>query len=333
MSLLRVAGISLQENNKFALQDISFTVEKFQKLAIAGETGAGKSTLLQIVAGLIQPETGEVYFEEKIVRGPADKLVPGHPAIAYLSQQFELPQFLRVEQVLRYANKLSAEQARTLYDVCRINHLIARKTNQLSGGERQRIALAKLLLASPSLLLLDEPFSNLDRVHKSILKAVIHDLGEKLGITCILISHDPLDTLSWADEIMVLKAGQLIQRGTPEQIYRQPADEYTAALFGDYILLKGEQADVFAKIASVERHGKDILIRPEDLKITTAENDGLVGKVTSVRFFGSYYEIEIAVDGILLVVKTDTRGIVPGAAVSVSLMPGSGWLLESSLDA
>lgn len=333
MSLLRVAGVSLQENNKFALQDISFTVEKFQKLAIAGETGAGKSTLLQIVAGLIQPETGEVYFEEKIVRGPADKLVPGHPAIAYLSQQFELPQFLRVEQVLRYANKLSAEQARTLYDVCRINHLIARKTNQLSGGERQRIALAKLLLASPSLLLLDEPFSNLDRVHKSILKAVIHDLGEKLGITCILISHDPLDTLSWADELMVLKAGQLIQRGTPEQIYRQPVDEYTAALFGDYILLKGDQADVFAKIANVERHGKNILIRPEDLKIFAAENSGLVGNVISVQFFGSYYEIEIEVDGILLVVKTDARGIVPGAAVSISLTPGSGWLLESNLGA
>lgn len=327
MSLLRVSEVSLQENNKFALQDISFTLEKFQKLAIAGETGAGKSTLLQIIAGLLQPETGEVYFEDKIVRGPADKLVPGHPAIAYLSQQFELPQFLRVEQVLRYANKLSAEQARTLYDVCRINHLITRKTNQLSGGERQRIALAKLLLASPTLLLLDEPYSNLDRVHKNILKAVIHDLGEKLGITCILISHDPHDTLSWADEIMVLKAGQLIQRGKPEQIYRQPADEYAASLFGDYNLITGEQVAVFSKLAGVEAKGESIVIRPEELKITTEGSTSLAGKVVEARFFGSYSELEVALADTTVMVKTDAHGIAPGTEVSISLAPEAVWFL------
>ncbi|WP_324677603.1 ABC transporter ATP-binding protein [Hymenobacter sp. GOD-10R] len=327
MSLLSVTGISLQENNKFALKDISFTLEKFQKLAIAGETGAGKSTLLQITAGLLQSETGEVRFEDKIVRGPADKLVPGHPAIAYLSQQFELPQFLRVEQVLRYANKLTAEQARTLYDVCRINHLITRKTNQLSGGERQRIALAKLLLASPTLLLLDEPFSNLDRVHKNILKSVIHDLGEKLGITCILISHDPHDTLSWADEIMVLKAGQLIQRGTPAQIYRQPVDEYTTSLFGDYNLITGEAVPVFAELAGIEITSEALVIRPEDFKISSEDNGGLLGEVTQARFFGAYSELEIKLAGTSITAKTGAHDYVPGAAVYVTLAPESGWFL------
>jgi len=327
MSLLSVSGISLQENDKFALKDINFTQEKFQKLAIAGETGAGKSTLLQIVAGLIQPETGEVRFEDKIIRGPADKLVPGHPAIAYLSQQFELPQFLRVEQVLRYANKLSVEQARTLYDVCRINHLITRKTNQLSGGERQRIALAKLLLASPTLLLLDEPFSNLDRVHKNILKSIIQDLGEKLGITCILISHDPHDTLSWADEIIVMKAGQIIQRGTPVQIYRQPVDEYTAALFGDYNLISGEQVAVFSKLAGVEIKGESLVVRPEEFKIASEENGGLLGEISKARFFGSYSELEIQLAGTSITIKTDAHGMVPGAPVYISLTPDSVWFL------
>ncbi|OUJ74264.1 ABC transporter ATP-binding protein [Hymenobacter crusticola] len=327
MSLISVSGISLQENNKFALKDISFTLEKFQKLAIAGETGAGKSTLLQIIAGLLQPETGEVRFEDKIVRGPADKLVPGHPAIAYLSQQFELPQFLRVEQVLRYANKLSAEQARTLYDVCRINHLITRKTNQLSGGERQRIALAKLLLASPTLLLLDEPYSNLDRVHKNILKEVINDLGEKLGITCILISHDPHDTLSWADEIMVLKAGQLIQRGTPAQIYRQPVDEYTTSLFGDYNLITGEQVAVFAKLAGAAITSEAVVIRPEEFRIASSDNGGIVGEVTKARFFGSYSEIEIQLAGTTITAKTGAHDIAPGATVYVALAPDSVWFL------
>ncbi|HEX8349400.1 MAG TPA: ATP-binding cassette domain-containing protein, partial [Hymenobacter sp.] len=280
MALLNVSGVNLRENEKFALKDINLIQQKFQKIAIAGETGAGKSTLLQVIAGLVQPESGEVRFEDKLVRGPADKLVPGHPSIAYLSQQFELPQFLRVEQVLRYANKGSAAAAQTLYDVCRISHLVTRKTNQLSGGERQRIALAKLLLTAPTLLLLDEPFSNLDRVHKNILKSVVQDIGEKLGITCILISHDPFDTLSWADEIMVMKDGGIIQRGTPTEIYKQPLEEYTAALFGDYNLIEGAQLEIFAKLAGAEIKGESMIVRPENFKIEAEENYGLAGKVT-----------------------------------------------------
>lgn len=265
-SWLRVSHVSLQEKGAFALQPVSFTQRQFQKLAVAGETGAGKSTLLQIIAGLIQPSSGEVQFEGARVKGPTEQLMPGHPGIAYLSQHFELPKFLRVEQVLRYANRFGTLDVPTLFAVCRISHLATRQTNQLSGGEKQRIALARLLLAAPKLLLLDEPFSNLDRVHKAVLKAVIQDIGDQLGITCLLISHDPTDTLSWADEIMVLKAGHLIQQGPPTHIYHQPVDEYTAGLFGDYNLLHGPAATAFAKLSSTKasrQAGKRLLIRPK----------------------------------------------------------------------
>ena len=96
MNLVQVTGISLQEEENVVLKDISFSQEAFQKIVIAGETGSGKSTLLQIIAGLVQADTGLVLFDNKRVKGPAEELVPGHPGIAYLSQQFELPQFLRV---------------------------------------------------------------------------------------------------------------------------------------------------------------------------------------------------------------------------------------------
>ncbi|MDF7812951.1 ABC transporter ATP-binding protein [Hymenobacter sp. YC55] len=328
MSWLSVSNVSLQEKGNVALQEVSFTQQQFQKLAIAGETGAGKSTLLQIIAGLIQPTAGEVRFIGERVRGPVEKLVPGHPGIAYLSQHFELPKFLRVEQVLRYANTFRVEDANTLYDVCRISHLAGRQTNQLSGGERQRIALARLLLTSPKLLLLDEPFSNLDRVHKHILKSVIEDIGNQLGITCLLISHDPTDTLSWADTILVLKGGQLVQQGSPEQIYRQPVDEYTASLFGDYNLITGTSVTAFAKLANSKGKpkSKQLLVRPEAFQLNAATG-GQTGSVQAVRFYGSYSELDVDLLGTSVTIKTSETGFEPGNEVRVSLPTAGVWFV------
>jgi ABC-type sugar transport system ATPase subunit len=326
MNLLQVTGICLQEEENLVLKDISFTQQELQNLVIAGETGSGKSTLLQIIAGLIQADTGMVLFDNKRVRGPAEELVPGHPGIAYLSQQFELPQFLRVEQVLRYANKLGPAEAQALFGVCHIDHLLNRKTNQLSGGERQRIALARLLLSRPRLLLLDEPFSNLDMAHKQILKAVVRDIGERLEISCILVSHDPLDTLSWADEILVLQAGQILQKGNPEQIYRQPVNEYVAGLFGSYNLVSRATAQALAPLPGTLQRGKKIMIRPENLQLTTAGQQGLMGKVNQVTFFGSYYEIEVALADTILRVKTGTCQLKPGDAIYLAVGPEGMWI-------
>src|SRR5688500_2555870 len=115
MTFLAVSDISKQGLGNFKLQDITFSQRKNQKIALAGETGSGKSTLLKIIAGLEQPDSGEVVFKNETVKGPAENLVPGHSGIAYLSQDFELPKFLRVEQVLSYANNLNQEEADTLF--------------------------------------------------------------------------------------------------------------------------------------------------------------------------------------------------------------------------
>lgn len=327
MSFLDVTGISVEEAGKTILKNISFTQEEFRKVAIAGETGAGKSTLLKVIAGLVEPSAGTILFEGKRVIGPADKLVPGHPGIAYLSQHFELPHSLRVEQVLKYANALSGEGADFLYEICRIDHLLSRRTNQLSGGERQRIALARLLSTSPRLLLLDEPFSNLDTAHKSILKEVLRDISEALDITCTLISHDPHDTLSWADELVVLKDGELQQQGTPEQVYRQPANEYTAALFGGYNLLSDEGTSAFAALYGLKPEGKSLLVRPERLKLSAESNKALPGEVNSIHFFGSFYEVEVQLPHDVVKAKVWDNGFRAGDAVQVSLEPESVWFV------
>ena len=223
-----------------ALPHIDFVQRKGSHLAVAGETGSGKSTLLKIIAGLTTPAAGTVFFQGVRVPGPLERLIPGEPGIAYLSQYFELWHHYKVEEVLAYSNDLSQEEADGLYRLCHIDHLLMRRTDQLSGGERQRIALARLLVHPPRLLLLDEPFSNLDMIHKRLLKKVIRDITERYDITCILVSHDPYDTLSWADELLILREGRIHQQGSPREVYSRPVDEYAAGLLGEYSLANGE---------------------------------------------------------------------------------------------
>ncbi|MEX2232172.1 MAG: ABC transporter ATP-binding protein [Cyclobacteriaceae bacterium] len=326
MTFLKAANISKKGEGDFLLSKISFSQRKLEKIAIAGETGAGKSTLLRLIAGLIQPDSGELWFEKKKITGPDDQLVPGHPGIAYLSQHFELQKFLRVEQVLSYSNSLSDREAGKLYDVCQISHLLKRKTDQLSGGEKQRIAICRLLISSPGLLLLDEPFSHLDMVHKNTLKSVIRDIGEKLKITCILVSHDPQDTLSWADKILVMKDGQIIQKGKPEKIYKRPVNEYTGGLFGNYNIIHPESFKAFSQLKAMKEFiadagKKSIFLRPEHFKLVKKSKRAIRGTVESVEFVGSYCEMDILISKTRIRVRSEKHNIKNGAAVYISVSP------------
>jgi len=319
MALLKVSAVSKQLGTQVVLQEISFTQKKFQKLAIVGESGSGKSTLLKIISGLVQPDNGEVLFEGKHVEGPNERLIPGHPKMAYLSQHFELRNNYRVEEILEYANTLPEAEAETLYEVCHIRHLLKRKTDQVSGGEKQRIAMARLLIGAPKLFLLDEPFSNLDILHRNTLRAVIKAMGEKLGITCLLVSHDPADALSWADEILIMKSGQIIQHDTPEKIYRQPVNEYAAGLFGKYNAFTKAAAAPFGEIPKGYGNRKQLFIRPEAFALSPKKSKTAVaGKVTEVTFVGHSYEVEVAMPEMMVTVKTDTCTVSKGDDVYVT---------------
>ena len=313
MSLLHVSGITKRKEGAFLLRNINFIQEASQRLAIAGSTGSGKTTLLKIIAGLIQPDDGEVLFEGVRVKGPLEKLLPGHQHIAYLSQHFELRNNYRVEELLQMANKLSQHDAELVYKVCRIDHLLSRWSDELSGGERQRISFAKALVAAPKLLLLDEPFSNLDAIHRNILKSVITDVEEKLNSTCILVSHDPVDLLSWADEIIIIHEGKIIQKGEPKEVYKNPVSEYAAALFGKYNTVTQELIQLFPSLENDNRR----FIRPSDLKISF-DGDGVEGKISSVNFMGNFYEIEVNIAEQKLTVAESLNFSV-GDVVHVSL--------------
>ena len=315
MALLQVSGTSKKVNDSFVVKEISFSQQPLQKIAIAGETGSGKTTLLKMIAGLVQPDTGKIIFNNATVIGPADKLLPGHPGIAYLSQHFELRNNYWVHELLSYANELPAEEAATLYRICQIDHLVNRRTDQLSGGEKQRIALARLLITSPELLILDEPFSNLDAIHKRTIKSVIQDISEKLRITCIMVSHDPADILSWADHIIVMKAGEIIQQGDPQTIYKKPVNEYCAGLFGNYTIIGSGLANNLFTSTEQLAAGKQALLRPEQIKISRSENSTHTGMIQQINFFGGYYMVLVSVSHQQVLAKTYQQGFSVGDRV------------------
>lgn len=296
MTLLEVQQISKKQPDKHILENISFHQKALQKIAITGESGAGKSTLLKIISGHVQSDVGTVLFNGKKVAGPEEKLLAGHKDIAYLSQHYELNNNYVVKDLIWFQVKIDESEAENLFDICRISHLLDRKTNHLSGGEKQRIALCMLLIKLPKLLVLDEPFSNLDPINKNTLKVVLEDITERLQITCLLASHDPHDTLSWADDIIVMKEGRIIQTGTPEQIYYHPLDQYVAGMFGKYNLLTSEHATCFGQ----EANGKDVIVRPENFMLD--EKKGEKGIIQKITFRGAFYEAEILLKDLKIVI-------------------------------
>lgn len=327
MSFLTVSNLSKNQLGVPVVKDVSFTVEKFQKVAIAGETGSGKSTLLKMIGGFVQPDAGKTAFEDIRVEGPLEVLIPGQPGIAYLSQHFELRNNYRVEEILSFNNKLTEESTTELFELCQITHLLKRKTDQLSGGEKQRIALARLLVTAPRLLLLDEPFSNLDLIHKYKLKEVIHDIAENLDITCMLISHDPLDILSWADELLIMKDGEIVQQGTPQQVYGQPVNEYVAGLLGPYNLLSPAKAKKFAGLPGVTANGKSLFLRPESIHLVSENESPVKGKVKHVHFYGSFYETAVTLAKDTVLVRTAKSQVKKGDTVFLSTHADEVWYL------
>lgn len=290
MDLLRVSAVSRSEGQVQVVRDVSFTMSAGRKIGIAGSTGSGKTTLVKLVAGLLQPDSGAIIFNGRRVEGPHEKLLPGHPSIAYLSQHFELRNHYTVRDFLGLRNPAAGVDIDQLVQTCRIDHLLHRRTHQLSGGERQRVALAFQLLTSPELFILDEPYSNLDNIHRDVLRSVLDELRRNTQMSFILISHDSGDLLPWADEIMVMQEGAIVQRGAPHEIFYQPCSPHVAALFGPFIVVSDIFKAAFDAHSDVTLH-PGMILRPAQLKLSAT---GAALVVTGCNFSGDHYETRLS---------------------------------------
>jgi len=285
MSLLRIEDVSKSEQGRILVQHVNLNIPAFKKLGLMGETGSGKSTLMRMMAGLVQPSSGNIYLDNKRIQGPDEVLLPGHDAIAYLSQHFELRNNYRVHELLEMANKMEDEEAQKIYSICKIDQLLQRKVNQISGGERQRIALAKLLVGKPKILLLDEPFTNLDLFNNRIINGVIQQVSDEMALTCVLVSHDPAEILSWADELVVMQQGAVVYQGSPKEAYFHPSNEYMAGLLGEYNHILPEH-QLTRECWDIPDTAASFFIRPEQVEISNDASIGIPGTIVELSFLG-----------------------------------------------
>ena len=287
--MLHVDHVSFTYDKVPVLEDINLKVSKGEHVSIIGESGCGKSTLLKIIYGLLNVEVGEVYWDETQILGPNYNLVPGEPYMKYLSQDFDLMPFTRVEEnVSEFLSVFEPEKLKErtmeLLEMIEMTNFAKVKVKYLSGGQQQRVALARVLAERPEILLLDEPFSHIDNFRKNSLRRNLFGYLKNKGVTVITATHDHNDMLPFADTVVVLKDNKVIAKNTPKNLYEHPNDLYIASLFGEANKIP---INIVKSYADTKRR---IIVYAHEFKVS--QKSGLEVVVKRSFYKGGYYMIE-----------------------------------------
>jgi ABC-type Fe3+/spermidine/putrescine transport system ATPase subunit len=289
--MLQVKNITFTHIENPVIENVSFEISKGQHIAIIGESGCGKSTLLKLLYGIYNLDNGEITYDNKQILGPKYNLIPGEDYIKYLAQDFDLMPYITVEEnVGKFLSNVykTEKKARVheLLEMVEMTEFAKVKAKYLSGGQQQRVALARVLALEPEILLLDEPFSQVDSFRKNSLRRNLFNYFKKKQITCIIATHDSAETLSFSDQIIVLKNGKLIAKGNSRELYENPSTYYIASLFGEVNELKKSN---FSDLCSED---ETILLFPHQLKVIQRGKFRVI--VKQCYFKGSHYLIKAA---------------------------------------
>jgi len=277
--------------------------------AIIGESGSGKSTLLKLLYGLLSPDVGEVQFKGDRIWGPEEKLIPGHDAMKMVTQHTDdLNLFAKVWDnvaAMLPATDLAAKQQKTEQVLKQLNmlHMAERRVADLSGGEKQRVAIARAIIIRPQVLLLDEPFNQVDTSFREGLQRDIRLIVKETGLTVIMVSHDPAEVLSMADELIVLQNGEIIEHGHPKSLYQLPKNLYTAQLLSNCNVLTASEA----QLCGVHITNAHAVIYPEwiKLKVITPNKSWVIKQVL---FKGFYEDLILEQKGVSLRIVNEEPG-------------------------
>ena len=296
----------------YAVQDTTLDIEPGTFVTLLGPSGCGKTTTLRMIAGFESPDEGEIYLGDEAI----NSLTPNKRDTAMVFQSYALLPHYNVFDNVAYGLKIRKvpkeeirERVLNILKLVEMDGMESRMTNQLSGGQQQRVALARALVIEPSVLLFDEPLSNLDAKLRVTMRTEIRKIQQKVGITAIYVTHDQSEAMSISDKIIIMSKGKVEQIGTPREIYYHPKSRFVADFIGEANFLKakvksaqGEKAviDVIGEEIEVNNYGEKVageeaslVLRPE--AVVLSEKGLLEGTVTLSTFMGSYQYYQVMV--------------------------------------
>jgi iron(III) transport system ATP-binding protein len=302
------------------VQDVSFDVADGEIFAILGPSGCGKTTSLRCVAGFERATEGTVAMQGRTLSGPGVHVPPEERGIGIVFQDYALFPHLSVLENVAFGLQTGpqaeqTERAREALEMVGLSGFEDRRPQHLSGGQQQRVALARTLAPEPELILLDEPFSNLDALLRQETRQEVRQLLKDRGMSAVLVTHDQEEALSFSDRLAVMRGGQLDQVGTPEEVYYRPRTLFVAQFLGRTNLLlsqaEGPTADTPLGRVPLDREAEGtvlVSLRPEHLTLAAPETaDGPIGTIVGRAFKGHDITYRVRCDGSEYLVHTDNR--------------------------
>ncbi len=317
--LIDLKNITVKYGEDVILDNLNLCINEKEFITLLGPSGCGKTTTLRCIAGFVEPNSGEIVFEGKVI----NDIPPHKRKVNTIFQRYALFSHLNVFENVAFGpelQKMSKPEIRKtvaeMLELVNLKGFEKRSINSLSGGQQQRVAIARALANKPHVLLLDEPLGALDLKLRKDMQKELKAIQKRLGITFIYVTHDQEEALSMSDRVVVMDKGKIQQIGTPEDIYNEPVNAFVADFIGesnivDAIMIK----DYCVKISGVvfdcldkgfsPNEQVEAVIRPEDIEIRKiGEKDTLPGVVTDVVFKGTFYETFVDVGGFIWLVQT-----------------------------
>jgi len=324
--MICVHGVSKSYGDVAAVDAADLCVERGEFVALLGPSGCGKTTLLRLVAGFEEPDGGEVRVGDRVVADATTWVAPERRRVGMVFQDYALFPHLTVAENVGFGLPRKERRTRVpivlaLVDLCGLGN---RYPHELSGGQQQRVALARALAPNPELVLLDEPWSNIDPHLRSSMRDELARLLRAIGVTVVLVTHDREEAFSLADRIAVMRDGSVVQEGTPEEVYLAPATRWAAEFVGAGNFLRGTLRNgvvatpvgAFAALNTSTDSSVEVLIRPELLELEP--NPAGAGEVIGREFRGHDVFYRVLLDGVELVSQRPSNEVVPlGSRVTV----------------
>ncbi len=330
---LMVSGLTRAFGHLTVVDDLSFEARQGELVALLGPSGCGKTTTLRMIAGLDTQDSGCIAIAGTVVADGATFVPPERRRVGMVFQDYALFPHMSVGRNVSYGlprGKASARRVDDVLDLVGLRQMRDRAPSELSGGQQQRVALARALAPAPDLVMLDEPFSNLDQKLRVSVRRDVREILAEAGTTAILVTHDQEEALSLADRIVVMNQGRVEQVGAPEELYHRPATRFVAEFIGDAQFLRATAQDRTADtvlgaipLAHEASGTVDVLLRPEHVRLDRIrpESGGVHGKVLSREYFGHDQLLSVRIDnGDEIVARLGAySGIRPGDGVWVSV--------------